>query len=195
MKCSFLVYSQNIGNYWDYCKFTNKNVTNGSNRTITSVWLHNGKLVEEGFGYVVIPMGDKAADTIRFLYNSGSMIFSEEEYRKFPKSSDSTKTRQVKEWGENKVTLCMSCFFVGRSGEKMIKQYECNVPLEWIKSPVETDILHNPVFRITELYNGFFMMTVDTYGRYRTYKNHDKKNQKYLQRKILRKHKSYYGNK
>lgn len=194
-----------IYNVWDWDKLCNSYIDNGNNISVSSVWLYNGNLVEKGWGNIVVRREADLCDTIPFLFMAGTMVFHETDYRKFPSPQIHANPAGVNVVRENlgDIVAMHLCFFHDLSkNDSLIKHFEGRFPSEWLISSEENNIMHNPIFRITELNNGYYLIDLSTYGAYLTYnmtsglrfykKCSDRKKER-LHKKLLRKHKSIYG--
>jgi hypothetical protein len=178
-------YAQEIEFIYDYYALYNQYSNCTTKHSITSPWLLNGTFVEYGYGYIGLPAKVGNIDTVSFLYFKGNMVFYNKDYNKLLQYSDTCSIARD-------IVLSMNCISrIFNSDSLIITTYNPLFPFSWIFSKYGVDI-SSSIYKIIDDGNGNYLVSVDTYGRCRSYNIINDKNTERIKKRLLKRYKKIY---
>ena len=178
-------YAQKIEFIYDYYALYNQYSNCTTKHSITSPWLLNGTFVEYGYGYIGLPAKVGNIDTVSFLYFKGNMVFYDKDYNKLLQYSDTCSIARD-------IVLSMNCISrIFNSDSLIITTYNPLFPFSWIFSKYGVDI-SSSIYKIIDDGNGNYLVSVDTYGRCRSYNIINDKNTERIKKRLLKRYKKIY---
>ena len=154
--------------------------------SVTSPWLLNGTFVEYGYGYIGLPTKVGDIDTVSFLYFKGNIVFYDKDYNKLLQYSDTCSIA-------GNIILSMNCISrIFNSDSLIITTYNPLFPFSWIFSKYGVDI-SSTIYKIIDDSKGNYLVSVDTYGRYRSYNIINGKNTERIKKRLLKRYEKIYG--
>lgn len=179
-------YSQKVEFIYDYYALYNQYSNCTMRHSVTSPWLLNGTFVEYGYGYIGLPTKVGDIDTVSFLYFKGNIVFYDKDYNKLLQYSDTCSIA-------GNIILSMNCISrIFNSDSLIITTYNPLFPFSWIFSKYGVDI-SSTIYKIIDDSKGNYLVSVDTYGRYRSYNIINGKNTERIKKRLLKRYKEIYG--
>lgn len=188
-----VIHSQEINGIESYFTLCNSIGHESEIITHNSVFLLNGKLVEDNinglYGYVYFDENEKE-DSLFFFNKCNKMVFQKEKYRyliEYLKNNNmwnETETEQFKRL--IKVRFFCYDYLVGK-----YNSYIATFPVSWFLNCQES-YFFNTNIRITSLPGNNYLISISTFGRYWSF--HIEGNRpKSIKKKLIKKHKKLYG--
>lgn len=176
----------------DYSSLYNKYSHLDKKHFLVASWLHNGMYVEKGFGHIGLPTLGDNTDTVPFIYCKGCMVFNEKDFNKL--NEFCTANCQINEYRGSEITLSMTCLKQMQETDTLIvNKFETRFPSMWIVCLWDNS-LGGRVFRITADNDGNYIVSVDTFGYYRSIHIEKERNIDRKIRQLLKTHIKIYGN-
>lgn len=179
-------YSQKVEFIYDYYALYNQYSNCTMRHSVTSPWLLNGTFVEYGYGYIGLPTKVGDIDTVSFLYFKGNIVFYDKDYNKLLQYSDTCSIA-------GNIILSMNCISrIFNSDSLIITTYNPLFPFSWIFSKYGVDI-SSTIYKIIDDSKENYLVSVDTYGRYRSYNIINGKNTERIKKRLLKRYEKIYG--